>query len=92
MAKIMYVLTQDEVKQGIAYPLICETMSSAVWNTGRRRRRWAAEFTESERRACSKLKAQAHSWYLVKGVPDEVTMAASTLALWKKLEAFCASL
>lgn len=92
MARIMYVLTRDEVETGIAYRLVCETMCGAVWETGKRRRRWSEEFTESERRACYKLRALAHTWYLRTGVPDEVTMAASTLALWKKLEAFCASL
>ena len=92
MARIMYVLTREEVQTGIAYQLICTTMSSAIWQTSKRRRRWAEEFTESERRACNKLGRQAHSWYLTTGIPEEVTMAAGTLALWKKLEAFCASL
>ena len=92
MAKMMIVLSRDEVMQSINYPLICTTMSSAVWETGRRRRLWAEAFTESERRACYELRNKAHSWYLKKGVPDEVTMALSTLGLWQRLAAFCASL
>lgn len=92
MAKIMLVLSREEVQQDIAYPLICETMCGAAWQTGRRRKRWAAEFTESERDACSKLKTLAYKWYLTTGVPDEVTMSMKTFDLWKKLEAFCASI
>lgn len=92
MAKIMLVLSREEVLGSIAYPLICETMCGAAWQTGKRRRRWAAEFTEAERDACSKLKAQAYKWHLTTGVPDEVTMSMKTYDLWKKLEAFCASI
>ena len=92
MAELMLKLSRDEVRKGIAYPLICETMCGAVWQTGRRRRRWAAEFTESERNACYRLKAQAYTWHLTKGVPDEVVMTFKTMQLWKKLEGFCASL
>lgn len=92
MATILYSLTRDEVERGINYRLICETMCGAAWSTGRRRRRWRAEFTEAERKACSRLKAQAYGWYLRSGIPDEVTMTAGTLALWKKLEAFCGSI
>ena len=92
MARMMIVLNADEIRETIAYPMIVQTMYGAAWQTGTRRRRWAAEFTEAERAACSKLKAQAHRWYLATGVPDEVTMSLSTMELWKKLEAFCASL
>lgn len=92
MARLMFVFTADEIRTQIPYQLICETMGGAIWETGRRKRRWLAEFTESERKACSKLYAQAYKWYLRTGVPKEVTMEASTHALWKKLEAFCLSL
>ena len=92
MARLLITLTREEVQETIAYPLICETMCSAVWDTMKRRRRWAAEFTEAERKACSKLKAQAHKWHLSTGVPDELTISPDTLDLWQKLAAFCASL
>ena len=92
MARMMIVLNADEIRETIAYPMICETMCGSVWQTGERRRRWAEEFTEAERAACSKLKTRAYSWHLTTGVPDEVTMSLSAMALWKKLEAFCASL
>lgn len=92
MARLLITLTREEVQEAIAYPLICETMCGAVWNTGNRRRRWTAEFTEAERKACSKLKALAYRWHLSTGVPDNVTISLGTLDLWQKLAAFCASL
>ena len=49
-------------------------------------------FTESERNACNRLHAQARTWYLHKGVPDEVVMKPTTLALWHKLAGFCCEL
>lgn len=82
----------DEIHKNIPYALICTTRESAVWETGKRRRAWAAHFSESERNACTALFKQAHQWYLVKGVPDTVTMSGRTFALWQKLGAFCASL
>ncbi len=92
MAKLMIVLSRDEVQSTIAYPLICETMCGSRWGTGRRRRAWIAEFTEEERRACSRLKNIAYDWYCRKGVPDRVIMYSQTFALWNKLELFCATL
>lgn len=92
MAKIMIVLSREEVQRDIAYGMICQTMFGASWDTGRRRRRWAEEFTEAERDACSRLKNQAHRWYLTTGIPETVTMSLKTFALWQKLAEFCASI
>ena len=92
MARLMLVFTADEIREQIAYPLICETMCGVAWDTSKRKRRWLEEFTERERIACSKLRAQAYKWHLKTGVPDEVTMSHNTLRLWYKLEEFCASL
>lgn len=85
-------LTHDEVNEKIPYAMICEMRYGARWETGRRRRAWLAQFTEAEREAAGKLFKQAHTWYLVKGVPDEVKMRVTTLALWMKLGEFCGSL
>lgn len=90
--KINIVLSRDEVNSNIPYALICETRYGSLWETGRRRRRWLAEFTEAERETASRLFKLSHTWYLVKGVPDEVRMHHSTYALWLKLADFCASL
>ena len=85
-------LTHDEIVDKIPYSLICQTRYGARWDTGKRRRAWVQQFSESERRLACTLFRQAHLWYLVRGVPDEVVMKASTLALWMKLGAFCGSL
>lgn len=90
--KMMIVLTRDEIKERIAYAFICETRFGSRWNTMRRKRKWAQQFSEKERDKASKLFKLAHQWYLVTGVPEEVTMSIDTLALWQKLEGFCASL
>lgn len=90
--KIMVELTRDEIYARIPYALICETRYGARWDTSRRRRRWAEEFTEKEKAASTRLFSLAHQWYLVKGVPDTVVMTTKMLALWEKLGAFCGSL
>lgn len=90
----MYIeLTQEEIQRKIPYAMVCEGMCGASWNTGRRKRLMKETFTEEEIAKLSKLKAQAYSWYLVKGVPmNGVKMTLGTLALWQKLGDFCASL
>lgn len=90
----MYIeLSHDEIQKEIPYYIIAEITSRAIWNTGRRKRLFASLFTEAERDMVSKIKAQAHSWALVKGVPLEgVKMTISTYRLWHKLADFCATL
>ena len=92
MARILLELNEDEIRRDLAYALICETRETSVWNTMRRKRAWLETFSEKEREKCTKIFNQAHSWYLIKGVPDSIVMSTSTYALWKKLEWFCASL
>lgn len=92
MAKLMMILTSQEVHASIPYSLICMTRYGAHWNTMRRKRRWKMEFTEAERQAASKLFSQSHNWTVGKGVPDEVRMTTKTFALWQKLGNFCASI
>ena len=90
--KIDIVLNREEIQQKIPYAVVCETMEGSRWETGTRKRKFAQEFTESEREHIYQLRKQAHSWYLVKGVPDEVRMSTQTLLLWHRLADFCASL
>ena len=66
-----------------------ETMSGAKWNTGRRKRLMKELFTESEIEAIYRLHKQAYSWYLVKGVTEEIKMTLNTYHLWHKLANFC---
>lgn len=90
--KFFITMSADEVKAKIPYALICETRYGSVWNTMHRKRMWKDWFTEQERNATSKLFSNAYSWYLVKGLPDEITMSVSTLQLWQKLGEFCSCL
>lgn len=89
---MMLVLSREDVHKDIPYGVICETRESSRWDTGRRRRLWKELFTEKEREAATRLFGLAHRWYLTSGVPDEVKMTLSTLTLWTKLGAFCASI
>ena len=85
-------LNHDEIQERIPYAVVAETMSGAYWNTGKRKRLMKQYFTESEIEAIYRLHKQAHSWYLVKGVPDEVKMTLNTYELWHKLANFCCML
>ncbi len=85
-------LSREEIQSKIAYSLICETMGGSRWETGKRKRLFVAEFTETERNVCRVLYKQAYDWYLRKGVPEQVKMTPKTLFLWEKLANFCSTL
>ena len=86
------VMNSDEIRENIPYPVVAETMSGARWDTGKRRRLMKQQFTETERDAIYRLHKQARSWYLIKGVPDELRITPHILALWHKLADFCCQL
>lgn len=89
----MYLeMERDEIQEKLPYGVICEAKEGSRWNTMRRKRRWAKEFSEQEREAAGEIFRKAHSWMLVKGVPDKVKMTLSTYSLWQKLGEFCASI
>lgn len=90
--KLYISLNHDEIQERIPYPIVAETMSRAVWNTGKRKRLMKQYFTESEIEAIYRLHKQAYSWYLVKGVSDEVKMTLHTYELWQRLANFCCML
>lgn len=90
--KLYISLNHDEIQERIPYPIVAETMSRSVWNTGKRKRLMKQYFNESEIEATYRIHKQAHSWYLVKGVPDEVKMTLHTYELWQRLANFCCML
>lgn len=91
--KIYMELSHDEVQRLIPYMIVAETTSRSVWNTGRRKRLWAASFTPSEREKLLKMSTQAKRWALVTGVPlAGVKMTANTYNLWERFGQFCAEL
>lgn len=92
MAKLMMILTSQEVHASIPYSLICMTRYGAHWDTMRRKRRWKMEFTDAEREAATRLFSQSHDWLLGRGVPDTVRMSLATFSLWQKLGHFCGTI
>ena len=83
------VMSRDEINRNIPYPVVAETMSGSRWNTGKRKRMMKERFTETEIDAIYRIHKQAHSWYLVKGVPDELRITPRVLTLWHRLANFC---
>lgn len=92
MARMMLELSRDEINRKIPYVMVCMGRYGSAWGTMHRKRRWAAEFTESERKAATKLFAKSHEWTLTRGVPDSVVMSVETFKLWQKLGDFLASI
>lgn len=82
-------LNREEIQERIPYAIVAETMSSSVWNTGKRKRLMKQQFTEAEIEATYRLHKQAYDWYLRKGVPEEIKMTMNTYHLWHKLANFC---
>lgn len=90
--KVMLVFDRNEINEEIPYRVICEAREGCRWNTGRRKRLWNELFSKEEKEACTRLFRLARSWYLVKGTPDSISLTPKTLALWRKLGDFCASI
>ena len=85
-------LTREEIEELIPYKVVAETMSCSRWNTGKRKRLMKEQFTETEINASYRMHQQARDWFIYKGVPDEIKIKPTTIALWHKLAAFCAEL
>ena len=92
MKKAMIKLTAEEINASIPYSMICMTRYGSRWDTGRRRRAWISDFSDSERKKSSRLFRIAHRWTVIEGVPSVVRMDVSTYYLWRKLGKFCASI
>lgn len=87
--KMLIVLNQDEIQKQIPYAVVAETMSSSIWNTGRRKRLMAKYFTEAEMEEAEGLHRLARCWYLYKNAPKEARMTMDTYYLWQRLAQFC---
>ena len=90
--RVFLELDQNEIEQQIPYRIICGTMCSALWDTGKRRRLWQEQFTEQERKKCSEIYKLSHLWFLTTGPPKTTKMTPKTLSLWNKLGEFCQNL
>lgn len=88
-AEIILTMKREDIQARLPYAMICTTRESSIWDTGKRRKLWKERFTPEERSAASKIFAQAHDWYLKKGVPDEIRLSTKTFSLWERLVFFC---
>ena len=85
-------LSKDEIEKKIPYAVVAETMSSSIWNTGRRKRLMQKYFTKAEIEEADRLHRIARNWYIYKGVPEEAQMTMDTYYLWHRLANFCGML
>lgn len=90
--EMLLKLSREEIQKKIPYAIVCETMSSSVWGTGRRKRLMKERFTEEEISKFDSMHNQARSWFLKKGVPNELVISISDIGLWERLAAFCCEL
>lgn len=82
-------LERDEVSDVLSYRLIAECIGSSRWNSGKISMARDKTFTATETSMIRNIYQKAHKWYLVTGVPNEVTMTLTEFNLWKKLKEFC---
>ena len=90
--RLEMVFERDEIPEAIPYQMICMTRYGSVWNTMRRKRKWAEEFSSYERERLNAMCRQTYTWTCVKGLPEEIKMTEGTFELWQRLANFCASL
>lgn len=83
------ILEHDEVHDVLQYQLIASCVGSSSWNSGKINREKEKTFSLSEIEMIKKIYKKAHTWYLITGVPNEVTMSLTEFNLWKKLKDFC---
>jgi hypothetical protein len=53
--KLIIEMNRDEIQREIHYMFICETREGSRWNTGTRRRKWAALTDAASRRRYARL-------------------------------------
>ena len=90
--KMEVIFTQDELKEEIPYQMICMTRYGSVWNTMRRKRKWAETFSAYERERLNAMCRQTYVWTCTNGLPETIRMSLGTYNLWQRLAEFCVSL
>jgi hypothetical protein len=91
--RLAMVLNRDELND-LGYPVVVEMWEKAVGNSasGSKRRKYQAEFTESERIKARNYRNLFHVWYLVKGTPDEYVIRPNELEFVIRLISFFGTL
>lgn len=88
--RTMIKLNREEIQNNIPYTLIVETRYGRRWNTGKRKRLWTREFSESERKLLSSWTSKFHRWCFISGAPEEIIMSLTTYTLLQRFGNFCA--
>jgi len=80
-----------EELNSLQFPIIVENWEK-VKESGSKRRKWLAEFSEEERKTLGEYYKRFHEWYLKKGTPEfYIFRKAETLDLVKRAVHFFAT-
>jgi len=80
------LLSGETFSQSVAFPVIVEGWEKK--RSGRVKRAYLKEFTESERKKLSGWHTKLYRWHLVSGVPRQIFIRPSTLQLLQRACAF----
>ena len=85
--KIMLSLSREELNQ-LQYPVLVEMWDK---NSGRIRREYNKQFTETERELVRRYYSVFYSWYLKSGTPEQAVMLPNTLDILRRAIHFFAT-
>lgn len=77
-----------ELNDVLHYRLICETMCSSKWQTGKIQRMFKQEFLPAEREKCRQIYRKAYAWSLRTLPVEPVEMYMYEYELWIRLKDF----
>ena len=85
----IYFIKPEELNRQLSYQLICSSIGSSKWGTGKVQRAYVAEFNEEEQRECDKIYHKCRKWYLRSFPTEEVQLTQKEMLIWQKLITFC---
>ena len=89
--RIALLMNREELN-ALQYPVVVE-MYSKVKESGSKRRKYLAEFSEYERRKIKELYELFYRWHLVRGTPEELMFrSAKDIDFVKRVIHFFATL
>jgi hypothetical protein len=89
--ELCQVFYGDALRRVIDYPVIVESWDKK--KSGRVKREWLKQFTESERNLVARYYAKFYRWYLVTGAPERVVFRKlETIHTLQRAAAFFASI
>lgn len=79
---VMLRVSGERFRRMVEFPVLVENWDKR--KSGRGRRAWMREFTETERRKIARYYGRFYRWYLVTGTPRQVVLRIPTLQLLKR--------